>query len=72
MIYFFYGDEEFNITEQIQKLKSGLDENFIEMSFKTYSNQSFPDLISIVRTQPMMFGKMLVVIDCLNLLSGKK
>ena len=72
MIYFFYGDEEFNITEQIQKLKSGLDENFIEMSFKTYSNPSFPDLISIVRTQPMMFGKMLVVIDCLSLLSGKK
>ena len=62
MIYFFYGDEEFNIEQEILKLKSKLDKNFLDMSFKTYENPKFPDLITILRTQPMMFGKMLIVI----------
>ena len=61
-IYFYYGDEEFNIELEINKLKKGLDENFLEMSLKTYDNPKFADLISILRTQPMMFGKMLVII----------
>ena len=65
-IYFFYGDEDFNIEKEIGKLKSGLDKNFLEMSFKTYDNPKFPDLVSILRSQPMMFGKMLVVINCLD------
>lgn len=62
MIYFFYGDEEFNIEQEILKLKSKLDKNFLDMSFKTYENPKFADLITILRTQPMMFGKMLIVI----------
>ena len=61
-VYFFYGDEEYNIEQEINKLKKGLDKNFLEMSFKTYSNPKIPDLIAILRTQPMMFGKMLIVI----------
>lgn len=61
-VYFFHGDEEFNITQEIEKLKKGLDKNFLEMSFKTYDNPKFADLVAILRTQPMMFGKMLVVI----------
>lgn len=65
-VYFFYGDEDFNIEKEINKLKKGLDKNFLEMSFKTYDNPKFPDLISILRSQPMMFGKMLVVINCLD------
>lgn len=65
-IYFFYGEEEFNITNEIEKLKKTLDKNFLEMSFKTYDNPKFPDLISILRTQPMMFGKMLIIINCLE------
>lgn len=68
-IYFFYGEEDFNIEQEIEKLKKGLDKNFLEMSFKTYDNPKFPDLISILRTQPMMFGKMLVVINCLDYFS---
>lgn len=39
------------------------------MSFKTYDNPKFPDLISILRSQPMMFGKMLIVINCLDYFS---
>lgn len=61
-IYFYYGDEEFNIEQEVNKLKKGIDKNFLEMSYKTYDNPKFADLISILRTQPMMFGKMLVVI----------
>lgn len=63
-IYFFYGEEDYNIEKEIDKHKSSLDKNFLEMSFKVYDNPKFPDLISILRTQPMMFGKMLIVIKC--------
>lgn len=68
-IYFFYGEEDFNIQKEIEKLKKGLDKNFLEMSFKTYDNPKFPDLVAILRTQPMMFGKMLIIINCLDYFS---
>ena len=68
-VYFFYGEEDYNIEQEIGKLKKGLDKNFLEMSFKTYDNPKFPDLISILRSQPMMFGKMLIVINCLDYFS---
>lgn len=68
-VYFFYGEEDFNIEAEVEKLKSSLDKNFLEMSFKVYDNPKFPDLISVLRTQPMMFGKMLVVIKCLDYFS---
>lgn len=66
MIYFFYGDEDFNIDLEVEKLKKDLDPNFLEMSFKTYDHPKFPDLMAILRTQPMMFGKMLIVIEGLK------
>ena len=72
MIYFFYGDEEFNISNEIKGFRDKLDKNFIEMSYKTYKSPKFPDLIAILKSQPMMFGKMLIVISCLNYFSGKK
>ena len=72
MIYFFYGDEEFNISNEIKELKSKLDKNFIEMSYKEFDNPKFPDLISAVSSAPMMFGKMLIVIDCIKYFQSKK
>jgi len=72
MIYFYYGDEEFNISTEIGKLKSKLDKNFLEMSYKEFDNPKFPDLISLISSQPMMFGKMLIVIDCVNYFKSKK
>lgn len=72
MIYFFYGDEEFSLSNEIKKFKKELDPNFIEMSYKYYNNPKFPDLIAAIRTQPMMFGKMILEINCLSYLSGKK
>lgn len=71
MIYFFYGEEEFNISLEIKKLKSQLDKNFIEMSYKEFDNPKFPDLIAAISIQPMMFGKMLIVIDCTKYFSAK-
>jgi DNA polymerase-3 subunit delta len=71
MIYFFYGDEEFNISNEIKKLKEKLDKNFIEMSYKHFNNPKFPDLIAALRTQPMMFGNMIIEINCLSYFSGK-
>ena len=68
-VYFFYGEEDYNIEQEILKLRKGLDKNFLEMSFKTYDCPKFPDLISILRSQPMMFGKMLIIINCLNYFS---
>jgi len=68
-VYFFYGEEDFNIEREIEKLKGSLDKNFLEMSYKVYDNPKYADLISILRTQPMMFGKMLVVIKCLEYFS---
>ncbi len=68
-VYFFYGDEEFNIEQEINKLKKGLNKDFLEMNFKIYDNPKFIDLITILRTQPMMFGRMLVVIKCENYFS---
>ena len=68
-VYFFYGEEDFNIEKEIEKLKGNLDKNFLEMSYKVYDNPKFADLISILRTQPMMFGKMLIVIKCLDYFS---
>lgn len=63
-IYFFYGDEDYNIELEINKLKKKLlDKNFSAMNFKYADNPSFPDLISLLRTQPMMFGNMIVLID---------
>ena len=71
MIYFFYGDEEFNISNKIKEFKSKIDKDFVEMSYKYFNNPKFPDLISAIKSQPMMFGKMLVEINCLGYLSGK-
>ena len=64
-IYFFYGDEDYNIELEIKKLKKKLlDINFASMNFKVANNPSFPDLISLLRTQPMMFGNLMIVINC--------
>lgn len=64
-IYFFYGDEDYNIETEIKKLKKKLlDKSFAAMNFKTADNPSFADLISLLRTQPMMFGNLMIVINC--------
>lgn len=69
-IYFFYGDEDYNIELEVNKLKKKLlDNNFASMNFKVANNPSFPDLIALLRTQPMMFGNLMIVINCENYFS---
>ena len=66
-VYFFHGDEDYNIEQEINKLKKKLlDKNFAAMNFKSADNPSFSELTSLLRTQPMMFGNMMVVINCLD------
>ena len=68
-IYFFYGDEDFLIDAELQKFKDKLDENFSGMNYRVYDKLAFPDLISVLRTTPMMFGKIMIIINCLDILS---
>ena len=62
-IYFFYGEEDFNIELEVEKMKTKLNKDFLALSFQTFDNPEYTDLITCLRTPPMMFGDMLVVID---------
>lgn len=68
-IYFYHGDEDYNIEQAILERKKSLDKNFASMNFRNYDNPKFSELIEALRTQPMMFGKMLVVINCADYFS---
>ena len=76
-ISFFYGDEDYLIDLEIKKAKESLDENFLAMNFKEkkFSEKDkkmgidYPELVQVLSTQPMMFGKMVIVIDCKELLA---
>ncbi len=71
-LYLFYGQEEFLIEKDIEKLKNKLlDKSFISMNFKTCTNPRFPDLMDILSTQPMMFGNSLIVVECGNYFEAK-
>lgn len=69
-IYFFYGDEDYLIEEELNAYRSKLDASFSAMNYIVYDNPTFPDLIAILRTQPMMFGKLMIVINAEKLLSA--
>jgi len=62
-VYFFYGDEDYNIELELGKMRSKLNPDFISMSFKQLDNPYYPTLINALRTPPMMFGDMLAVIN---------
>ena len=62
-VYFFYGDEDYNIELEISKMSSKLNPDFKSMSYIVLDNPSFSDLITALRTPPMMFGNMLIVIN---------
>lgn len=65
-IYFFYGDEDYNIELEIEKLRSKLSPDFLSMSYQVFDNPDYSTLITALRTPPMMFGNMLVVINAEN------
>ena len=62
-VYFFYGEEDFNIELEVETLKSRLNKDFLAMNYQVLDGPDYQNLICALRTPPMMFGEMLVVID---------
>lgn len=71
-VYFYYGDEDFNIDLEIEKMKKNLNPDFVAMNFQVLDNPEYSDLITALRTPPMMFGDMLVVINSDKYFSSQK
>ena len=71
-VYFYYGEEDYNIDLAIDDIKSKLNPDFLAMSFQVLDNPEYPDLINTLRTTPMMFGNMLVVINAEKYFSSQK
>ena len=71
-VYFFYGDEDYLIELELKKMRSKLNPDFISMSYQVLDNPDYSTLIGALRTPPMMFGNMLVVINSENYFSGNK
>lgn len=62
-VYFFYGDEDFNIELELEKMTAKLNPDFKSMSLKILDNPDYSELITALRTPPMMFGEMLTIIN---------
>lgn len=63
-VYFFYGEEDFNIDIEIENMRAKLNPDFISMSYQVLDNPEYSDLISTLRKAPMMFGNILSIIHC--------
>ena len=71
-VYFFYGDEDYNIELELDNMRSRLNPDFISMSYHVYDNPDYQTLVSALRTPPMMFGEMLVIVNSESYFSGNK
>ena len=71
-VYFYYGDEDFCIEQEIESMKSKLNKDFLAMNFQTYDNPEYSELITALRTPPMMFGDMLIIINSEKYLTSQK
>ena len=71
-VYFYYGDEDYNIDLELENMRSKLDQDFISMNFQTLDNPDYRELITALRTPPMMFGDMLIVINADKYFSSQK
>ncbi len=72
-LYFFFGQEEFNIENQIEKLKKQLlDSSFKSINYKVMDNPDFVSIIDACLSTPMMFGNMLLVINLEKYFFGNK
>lgn len=71
-VYFYYGEEDFNIDTEIERMRSKLNPDFISMSFQILDNPEYQELVNILRTPPMMFGDSLYVINSEKYFSPQK
>lgn len=64
-VYFFFGQEEFNIEQEIQEIKEKyLDENFSSLNLRRFSSPNYKELSNILRTTGTMFGNIINIINC--------
>jgi DNA polymerase-3 subunit delta len=71
-VYFYYGDEDFLIDSEIERMRAKLNPDFISMSFNILDNPEYSELINILRTPPMMFGDSLYIINAEKYFSSTK
>lgn len=65
MLYFYHGQEDYNIELELQKLRSKVvDKSFESTNYRVYDNPKFPELMDVLRTPSLMFGNVLAVINC--------
>lgn len=65
MLDFFFGQEEFNIEAELEKLKAKtVDKAFLSTNYKVKDNPPPQELIELLRTPPLMFGKVLAIVNC--------
>ena len=65
MLYFYYGQEDFNIELEVQKLKSKIvDKTFVSTNYRVYENPTPQEFIDILRTPSLMFGDVLAIVNC--------
>ena len=62
-VYFFYGDEDYNIELELDAMRSKLNPDFLSLSFQILDSPDYPTLISALRKPPMMFGEALCIIN---------
>lgn len=62
-VYFFYGDEDYNIELELESMRSKLNQDFISMNYQVLDSPPYQTLINALRTPPMMFGNMLIIIN---------
>ncbi|MHB1646402.1 MAG: DNA polymerase III subunit delta [bacterium] len=64
LIYFFYGEDEFRINKEIEKIKlKYLKENQIDFNFDRISNPSAADILNIADSYPVIADKRIILID---------
>ena len=62
--FFFWGQEDFLINSEIEKIKTeNIDKNFEAMAYKRIYEPSFDDMTNALSALPMMFGNIMHVID---------
>lgn len=71
-VYFFYGEEDFNIEFKLEEMKSKLNKDFLAMNLQVLDNPEYPILANLLRTPPMMFGNMLIIINADKYLLSQK
>lgn len=71
-VYFYYGEEDYNIDLAIEELKSKLNPDFLAMSLQNLDNPEYTELSNALRATPMMFGDMLTIINVDEYFFSKK